>query len=249
MILLVIFKYIFFITLSVLGFLLVHKYIHHTKRKEHNDIAGFVFGTVGVIYAVLLAFIVVTVWSEYTDTEKNINLEASHIVDIYRNADAFPDSIKNEIHTACLQYLNNHIEYEWSAMKKFSTSEEANASFIKLWQIHQAYIPQTDFENLWYAESVKELNVLGDARTHRINAINYNIAPFMWFVLIMGAVITIGISYLFGTMNKWAHLIMIIGLSTSICMVLVLVESLVHPFSGIIKIAPDAFIIALNQLL
>jgi hypothetical protein len=248
MIAILIFKFVFFVGLSVAGFLIVHKFIHHSKRKEHNDIAGFVFGTVGVIYAVLLAFIVINVWSEYTETEKNINLEASHIVDIYRNADAFPDSIKAEIHAACINYLNDLIQYEWPAMKEFDVSEEAKNSYLQLWRIHQQYKPQTDFENIWYAESVTELNVLGDARTHRINAINYNIHTFMWLVLFLGAIITISISYLFGTMNKWAHIIMITGLSMSICMVLFLIEGLVHPFSGIISISPDAFILALKQL-
>jgi phage-related holin len=249
MLAIVILKFIVFIGLSVGGFLIVHKMVHHSIREKHNEIAGFIFGTVGVIYAVLLAFIVVTVWSEYTDTERSINAEASHIVDIYRNADAFPDSIKKDIHTACVHYINDLIQFEWPAMKKHNVSEEATNSYLALWKIHQTFIPQNTFEDIWYAESVRELNMLGDARTHRINAINYNLHPFMWFVLIFGAIITIAVSYMFGTMNKVSHIVMIVGLSTSICMILIMAEGLVHPFSSIIKIEPDAFVLALKQLL
>jgi hypothetical protein len=34
----------------------------HVHRKEHNDVGGFIFAAVGVLYAVLLAFVVVVVW-------------------------------------------------------------------------------------------------------------------------------------------------------------------------------------------
>jgi hypothetical protein len=242
-------KFLVFVSLSVAGFLIVQKYIHHTKREKHNEIAGFVFGTIGVVYAVLLAFVVITVWSEYADTEKNINIEASHIIDIYRNADAFPEPIRAEIQTACISYVNDLIEYEWPAMRTYDTSREASKSYLELWRIHQNYRPESEFEKIWYAETIKELNLLGDARTYRINAIHFKLHPFMWLVLISGAFITIVVSYLFGTGNKSAHIFMIIALAVSVGMILILIESLEHPFAGIISIEPDAFRMALRQLM
>lgn len=246
---LLIILYLFaFIGVSIGGFLLVSKYVHHSKMEVHNEVAGFIYAVIGVIYAVLLAFVVVTVWDQFTDAEENVNQEVSHVVDLYRNADAFPDSVRNEIKSSCINYMNDIILYEWKEMEKFQISAEAKKSYKKLWEVHRNYVPTNSIEIIWYSESVKELNQLADARRFRINSIYYNIHPFLWFVIIFGAFITIGFSYLFGTVNKIAHIIMIFCLSGSIGLILVLINAFVHPFSGLIHVTCDSFILALEQL-
>jgi hypothetical protein len=35
------------------------------RRQGHNDVAGFIYAVVGVIYAVLLALMVIAVWEDY----------------------------------------------------------------------------------------------------------------------------------------------------------------------------------------
>ena len=241
-------KFLFFVGFFLGGFLLVHKFFHHSKLEIHNEVAGFIYAVVGVIYAVLLAFVVITVWEQYTEAEKNVNTEASHVVDIYRNAEAFPDSIRDKIQTETINYMNDIINYEWKSMKNLEISSEAKKSYKSLWKTIIEYIPVTTYENMWYAETIKELNQLADARRFRINSIYFDIPSLMWFILFIGAFITIGFSYIFGTKNNIAHIIMIICLSSSIGLILILIDALVHPFSGFIQLTPEAFIYALSQL-
>jgi uncharacterized membrane protein YqhA len=47
---------------AVGGVLLVRNLVDIKKFKEHHDIAGPIFSTIGVIYAVMLAFVLVIVW-------------------------------------------------------------------------------------------------------------------------------------------------------------------------------------------
>ena len=44
---------------------------------KNNEIAGFKFATVGVIYAVLLAFSVIVVWEKFNDAQTTVAGEAS----------------------------------------------------------------------------------------------------------------------------------------------------------------------------
>ena len=46
------------------------------KLAKNNEIAGFKFATVGVIYAVLLAFSVIVVWEKFSDAENAVAEEA-----------------------------------------------------------------------------------------------------------------------------------------------------------------------------
>ncbi len=50
---------------AVVGLALVQRLVPATIRKEHNDVAGFIYAVLGVIYAVLLALVVIAVW-EYS---------------------------------------------------------------------------------------------------------------------------------------------------------------------------------------
>jgi hypothetical protein len=48
--------------LALAGFELVHRLVPVASRQRHNDVAGFIYAALGVIYAVLLALVVITVW-------------------------------------------------------------------------------------------------------------------------------------------------------------------------------------------
>ena len=52
------------------GLMLMARYRYGGSRlKLNNEVAGFKFAVVGVFYAVLLAFVVIAVWENYSNTE------------------------------------------------------------------------------------------------------------------------------------------------------------------------------------
>ena len=52
--------------LALAGFELVHRLVPAVSRQRHNDVAGFIYAALGVIYAVLLARVVISVWGRST---------------------------------------------------------------------------------------------------------------------------------------------------------------------------------------
>ena len=63
--------------LAMAGPLLVRRRYSLERLATNNEIAGFKFATVGVIYAVLLAFAVIIVWERFTDAESAVVQEAA----------------------------------------------------------------------------------------------------------------------------------------------------------------------------
>src|SRR5947207_754819 len=49
----------------------------------HNDVIGFVYQMVGVVYAVMLAFAVFIVWSQFETTSTAVEQEANTLVSLY----------------------------------------------------------------------------------------------------------------------------------------------------------------------
>ncbi len=73
---------------------------------RNNEIAGFKFATVGVIYAVLLAFAVIVVWEKFNDAETAVLQEAGAAATLYRLA-AGPDREAVATRAALSNYLNS----------------------------------------------------------------------------------------------------------------------------------------------
>jgi Na+/proline symporter len=62
--------------LAMFGPILVRRYVTAEKLAENNEVAGFKFSVVGVLYAVLLAFAIIVVWERFSDAENNVAREA-----------------------------------------------------------------------------------------------------------------------------------------------------------------------------
>jgi hypothetical protein len=84
----------------------------------NNEVAGFKYAVVGVLYAVLLAFVVVAVWEDYRDTETAVRNEAKAVIDLHHLASVLPDpggsSIRRHL-IACAKQVRHS---EWTAMAK-----------------------------------------------------------------------------------------------------------------------------------
>src|SRR5689334_9370743 len=62
--------------LAMAGPVIVRRYIKVDQLRTNNEVAGFKFATVGVLYAVLLAFAVVVVWEKFNQAESEVAKEA-----------------------------------------------------------------------------------------------------------------------------------------------------------------------------
>ena len=69
------------------GLVLVRRFVPLDKLRTNNEVAGFKFATVGVLYAVLLAFAVIVVWEKFSDADKSVVQEAGAAATIYRIAE------------------------------------------------------------------------------------------------------------------------------------------------------------------
>ena len=79
----------FVISTLLLGYF-VHKFTSKEVRAAHTDRAGFILAVIGVIYAVLLAFVAIGVWERFQEAEVRTYDEAGALATVYRDAVSFP---------------------------------------------------------------------------------------------------------------------------------------------------------------
>lgn len=227
--------------LAVGGALLVRRAVGPEVLERHNEVAGFIYAVIGVVYAVLLGFTAIIVWEQFRHAQQGVEREANALADLYRDAQVFPPDVRKQMELLLRAYARVVVEKEWPAMAEGKSSPEAWEAVNRLWRAYHGFRPQDDHQRAWYTESLQRLNELGDHRRDRLLSIRSGVPGVIWAVLLGAGAITIGFSFFFGTRNARAQGLMIAGLSVTIGVVLFSILALEHPFAGITRVEPDAF--------
>jgi hypothetical protein len=228
--------------LATAGALLVRHWVPVEVLERHNEVAGFIYSVIGVMYAVLLGFTAIILWERYDQAETGVGKEANELGDLFRDARAFPDEIRKELETKVRSYIRLVMEKEWPAMAEGQLSPETSDAFNQVAQTYLRFTPQTEQERIWYTQSLTSLNQLNDQRRLRVlSGQSTGIPNVMWVVLLGAGAVTLSFSFLFGTRNTAAQRLMTAGLAITISLVLFSIVALERPFAGIARIEPDAF--------
>jgi hypothetical protein len=240
---------------ALAGLELVQRLVPASSRQPHNDVAGFIYAALGVIYAVLLALVVIAVWEQYRAASVTVEQESNATAEIFWLAHRFPEPEGSHIQELARSYAEEVVHNEWPLMEQgqaplMTQTKGTPAGWTLIDEIRanlQEFQPQTKADEQLYAEGLDQVQRLADARRMRLVAAEEGVPAVLWGVLIFGGVAAIGFTYLFGMENTWAHRLMVVTLATVIGLVLFTIGALEHPFSGGARIGTGAFELILER--
>ena len=230
------------VIISVSGLKLVRRKVNHESLRENHEVAGFIFNAFELIYAVLIAFVVFATWSSYDESEKNVEMEANKLSDMFLDANAFSDTLRYNIRSAITEYTKAVVDQEWPMMqKRDKVPQSVLESLRKVWAAYQ----KVDVKNInnphTYDESLRQLNSMSEYRRLRWLASRKSTPNVIWLVLIAGALASVSYTFFFGTKHIKAQYVMTSVLTIINAYVLFLIFVLDHPFSGYNAISDEAF--------
>src|SRR5215210_3070947 len=198
---------------ALAGLELVQRLVPATSRQPHNDVAGFIYAALGVIYAVLLALVVIAVWEEYQAASATVEQEANALAEIFWLGHRLPEPEGPHLQELARSYAQEVVDNEWPLMEQgqpplMTQTQGTPAGWTLIDEIRanlQDFQPRTPADEQLYAEGLDQIQRLADARRMRLVAAEEGIPAVLWAVLIFGGVAAIGFTYLFGMENTWAH--------------------------------------------
>lgn len=224
------------------GVYLLRRWIPAGKLQPNNEVVGPMVGLVGVIYAVLMAFVTVTVWEKWYDAEVRAAQEANQVRSVFRDVAAFPDSVRRPIQQDLKRYTEVVIEVEWPIMATGEDTPRIQSALMDdLWRRVQSIQPVGDYQTTWYAAVVDRMNQLTNARQLRMLSCHAAVPPIMWMFLIVGGVVTIALTLMFSIDSHHAHATMVAAVAGTIAFLLYLIAALDLPYSGALQVDPEAF--------
>jgi hypothetical protein len=229
------------ILLAVGGLALVEHLVPWQVRRQHNDVAGFIYAVLGVVYAVLLGFVTIAVWEDFEAAKSTANDEANDLGELFWLAQEFPEPQRDNVQKLTRSYARVVVDQEWSLMEQGHASPRAGALVDEMRSNIYKFDPKTYAEQTRYNEGLVLVRSLVDKRRLRLLEASQGIPYILWGVLLSGWVIVVGFTYLFGLENTWSHRLMIAALAAIITIDLFTIRALDFPFSGITRVDPHAF--------
>jgi hypothetical protein len=219
------------------------------KRTQHNNIIGWELGILGTTYAVVLGFMLYTVWTNYGAAEVNVDEEANAITNIHRLAEGLPPPQREQIMKAARDYANAVINEDWPAMNRGRVDQlTSHANNRDIWRILAGVDPLTPRQFIALDHCLSQISALAEHRRIRYLECESSLPPILWWVLVFGCLLTTASCCLFGGASARLHMIQVFCFSLLVSTVLVAIAAIDRPFKGAVRINDRAFRRALQNM-
>lgn len=210
---------------------------------ENNEAAGQVFTIVGGLQAVLLAFVLISLFDGVSAAEDGASREAESLVAAYWAADSLPEPARTQVHDLAKSYAVAVAEQEWPNM--VAGEEITGPGWAALDQLRRSVAGAAvadEWQHGRKAEAANQLWEVYQARQARLDtAAGEGVSDVIWFALIVGSILSVALPMLFGGPRPVTHIIIVSILAGTLALLLFATQQLQNPYSGGAQVGPDAF--------
>src|SRR5215831_6063207 len=231
-----------FLFISLIGIALVHPHMRqavHGKRQV-NDLVIFAAANFGVVYAVLLGLLVVATFQITKDLQDHIDMEASSLATMYRSTDAYPEPLRSELRAQLRDYTHYVIDKDWPAHRQVRVLVGGDHRLQAIRQKLFSFEPKTASQGEVHREMLRYFNSMTIAREQRQGAVYSSIPGVLWYVLLIGALISI--VFLWMLHMDLLPQILFGGITAIFLGVMIfLIYAMDHPLQGAVSVGPEPF--------
>jgi hypothetical protein len=211
------------------------------RRRDHNDIIGWQVGVLGTTYAVILGFMLYAVWTSFQDANVNAETEANCLVSVYRVANGLPAEQRDQVHKLARQYVDIVITQEWPAMEGGDFGYAGHQTIEQLWSAVLQTKPDSFGQQTAMNLALTEIDSMTEHRRLRQLQSQSKLPAILWIVLIVGGIITMLSSCMFGIDNLILHALQVVSLTLLLSLILVAIADIDRPFQGVVHVHPSGF--------
>jgi hypothetical protein len=193
------------------------------------------------MFAVLLAFVIVNLYSTYNSAVDNVAAEATSMTELVQDAGAFPPVVRRRIERAVAQYVVEIRVHEFRALTAGHAAPRAQPLLANIHQIVQGYSPVTTAQQTFYTAVNEQLHTIVGERESRLDAAETSIPKPLLYLMIVLAVLTLAMTLLIVTHNRAVDVAIVVTVAIVISSGLFTAEILQYPFSGSIAVNSEPF--------
>lgn len=226
--------------------------VHRLSRGERNanDTVAGVFTIVAGLQAVLLAFVLISLFDTVDSVADGAATEANALVAVYWASESLPAPARDELQRLSRSYAETVVDQEWPSMRDGAAVGGSGWDLIERMRTAvDGAATEDEWQEARRSEAARQLWVLYEARQARLAASGDGISTVVWLALIAGSILSIGLPYLFDVSKVGTHMVIVGALAATIALLMFSIYQLQNPFSGGAMVEPDAFVSATDRML
>ncbi|MFI6422090.1 hypothetical protein ACIBG6_32375 [Streptomyces sp. NPDC050842] len=163
---------------------------------ETPDVIEYMTMMIGVIYAIVLGLAIAGVWEARGAAQETVRQEAQAMHEISARVEVYPLDVRTKIRADVDAYVAYVVDEEWTHMsEEGELSEQGTALLEQVRRSVTDYQPANDFEGQAYQPLVDQVAAADDARGARGQSAGATMPGVVWFGLIIGALVTVGLIF------------------------------------------------------
>jgi hypothetical protein len=163
---------------------------------ETPDVIEYMTMWIGVVYAIVLGLAIAGVWEGRSAAQDHVQAEAVALHEISERVRIYPADIRDRIREDVNDYVGHVVTTEWKTMAEDGRVTERGTELLqRIREDVTDYEPKTDFEAQAYQPLLDQVTAADQARNARANSTGETMPGVVWFGLIAGGMVTIGMIF------------------------------------------------------
>ena len=220
--------------------LVVTRLAVNERAKGFKAVSPGMLPPLGILFALLVGFIAVEVWSNFDKAKAAVAIEASALRAVVLLAGAFPEEQSTRIYALINRHIETAVNKEWPAMAQQRASLSIlPTALIEALHDTLALKPAEDSQRAAQPEMVKAIHTALDARRQRIVISQSTLATVKWVGILLQGLCTLVAFAVVHSDNRLARTLTMALFATGLAMSALLIAAYGRPFSGEISIGPE----------
>lgn len=214
-----------------------------------NEIVAHFLSFTGVFYGIVLGLVAVGAWETFNGAGDRAEKEASAIAAFYRVVTQLPDPHRTELQGITRSYVVQVIEQDWPAQQRGEVPKAGDPIISELaGRLYAVPVTSPNVE-LALNNATGEFSGIVEARRDRIAQAKAALPSSLWWVIIAGTMINIGMTWMLNIENRRLDIVVNLMMAVLMGSVLAFVIAMDHPFRGEVSVTPDVYNIVLDRVI
>ena len=208
---------------------------------ETPDVIEYMTMMIGVIYAIVLGLAIAGVWEGHGGAQADVQAEAQALHEVKARVQVYPAAERDKVRADVDAYASFVVDKEWAYMRDHgSLSPKGTALLTRLRADVTQFEPKSDLAAQAYQPVVDEVAAVDQARASRGQNAGATMPGVVWFGLITGALVTVGLIFTLQIRRSPKELLLAGLFSALIAFLLFLIWDLDAPFGSGLAVSADA---------
>ncbi|MET7452635.1 hypothetical protein ABZT03_12185 [Streptomyces sp. NPDC005574] len=210
---------------------------------ETPDVIEYMTMWIGVVYAIVLGLAIAGVWEARSAAQDHVQAEAAALHEISERVRVYPADVRDHIRADVNAYVGHVVTTEWKTMADDGRVTARGGRLLDRVRADVTdYKPRTDFEAQAYQPLVDQVTAADQARNARAESTGATMPGVVWFGLLGGAVVTIGMVFALQIRRTLRELVLAGLFSALIAFLLFLIWDFDAPYSRGVTASAEPFL-------